>query len=72
MLVKDKKKKKVIVDVESYRKIKYRMVDLDISERELSKIIGVSNATINQVIRGFSQNDIVREKLEEILEIKVW
>jgi len=51
---------KIIINRKQYNHLKYRLIELELSERQLARNIGVSNATINQVIRGLSQSPRIR------------
>ena len=62
----------IIVDENAYKKIKHKLIELNLSESMLCRILGIDKAFFSRVIRGLSNNERVREKIEVYLNIKIW
>ena len=62
----------VIVNKEIYKKIKMKLIDLDMTQAELASKIGVSKQMVNMVLRGIYETSKVREAIEQELNMEIW
>jgi len=62
----------VIVDKAKYKKIKMRMVELELNQTDLAQKFGVSKQTISAIIRGIAESKRLRNEIEKELKIEIW
>ena len=62
----------VIVDKKKYKKIKMRMVELELNQTDLAQKFGVSKQTISAIIRGIAESKRLRNEIEKELKIEIW
>jgi len=62
----------IVIDKEKYLKIKNRMLELEITQKQIADYLGTSQQNISVIIRGLSENEEYKKKIEDILKIKIW
>lgn len=65
-------KNPIVVNPELRMAIKIKLLELGLSERNLSRIIDENISHVNQVIRGLSNNTTTRAKIESALGQRFW
>ena len=60
-----------ILDKERYIKMKFRLSELEITQKELAKRLNCSQQLISQIMRGLNNSERIMEELEKVLKIEL-